>query len=107
MQDEITYGVIGTGMMGLEHIHNLAAIDGARVVAVADPYEASRAAAQAAVGDRSLRVYQDHRALLDAAGCDAVVIATPNMTHHQILLDVLATDVHVLIEKPLCTTVEQ
>ena len=32
--DEVRYGVIGTGMMGLEHINNVNAIDGARVVRV-------------------------------------------------------------------------
>ena len=30
MSDVIRYGVIGSGMMGLEHINNVAAIDGAR-----------------------------------------------------------------------------
>ena len=36
---------------------------------------------------------------------DAVVIASPNMTHVDVLGDVLDTDVHVMVEKPLCTTV--
>ena len=45
--------------------------------------------------------------MLDAGGLDAVVVVTPNMTHVDILADVLAVpDLHVLVEKPLCTTVE-
>jgi predicted dehydrogenase len=42
---------------------------------------------------------------LESGLCDAVVIASPNHTHHQVLLDVLATNHHVMVEKPLCTTV--
>ncbi len=102
---ELRYGIIGTGMMGLEHIENINAIDGARVSAVADPNRESREAGAAAAGE-SVAVFEDHRQLLDAGGCDAVVVATPNMTHADVLRDVLATNLAVLIEKPLCTTVE-
>ena len=50
-------------------------------------------------------VFTDHRDLLDSGLCDAVVVVTPNYTHAAILDDVLATDLHVMAEKPLCTTV--
>ena len=40
--DAIRYGIVGAGMMGLEHFRNLQALDGAVVTAVADPHEASR-----------------------------------------------------------------
>ncbi len=103
--EELRYGIIGTGMMGIEHIENVNAIPGARVNAVADPDAHSRhSGAAAAAGP--VEVFADHRQLLDAGCCDAVVVATPNMTHIDVLRDVLATDVAVLIEKPLCTTVE-
>ena len=106
MDDEIRYGVIGTGMMGIEHINNLLQLPGARVTAVADPHEASRAWAQLAVGlDTPLATFESHHELLASGLCDAVVIATPNFTHHEVLLDVLRTPHHVMVEKPLCTTV--
>lgn len=103
--DEVRYGVIGTGMMGVEHIMNLEVIDGAVVTALADPDRESLAAGQAAVtGDAA--TFDDHRALLDSGLIDAVVVASPNMTHIDVLLDVIAAGVPVLTEKPLCTTVE-
>ncbi|NKB41405.1 MAG: gfo/Idh/MocA family oxidoreductase, partial [Ilumatobacter sp.] len=43
------YGVIGTGMMGVEHIRNVAAVDGAIVTAVADPHPESIKRARQAV----------------------------------------------------------
>lgn len=102
----VRYGIIGTGMMGHEHLRNIGAIDGAVVTAIADPHGPSLDDALAASDQADPPVaFRDHRALLDADLCDAVVVATPNMTHADILLDVLARrDLHVLVEKPLCTT---
>jgi predicted dehydrogenase len=101
----LRYGVIGTGLMGVEHIHNLNALEGARVVAIADPHEPSLERG-AKMAEGPVAAFTDHRALLESGLCDAVVIATPNMTHAPILLDALATSHHVLVEKPLCTTLE-
>ncbi len=106
MADTVRYGIIGTGMMGVEHLWNLHHVDGARVTAIADPNPPSREFAVAAdEGRHRFEVFADHRDLLASGLVDAVVVATPNMTHRVILDDVLATDLHVLVEKPLCTTV--
>jgi myo-inositol 2-dehydrogenase / D-chiro-inositol 1-dehydrogenase len=103
----VRYGIIGSGMMGLEHMLNLAHVEGADVVAVADPHEDSRDLAVHVAGEAAgLALFDDHRALLASGLCDAVVVATPNHTHLAVMLDVLACDgLHVLVEKPLCTTV--
>jgi myo-inositol 2-dehydrogenase/D-chiro-inositol 1-dehydrogenase len=102
----LRYGVIGTGMMGVEHIGNLLHLDDAVVTAVSDPHAGSRDWAQLAVGlEAPLTRFEHHDELLQSGLCDAVVIASPNHTHHQVLLDVLATNHHVMVEKPLCTTV--
>jgi predicted dehydrogenase len=100
----LRYGVIGTGMMGIEHIENIRSLDGAVVSAIADTNANSRALGAQAAGHQ-VAVFDDHRDLLASGLCDAVVVVTPNHTHIEILPDVLAADVHVLIEKPLCTTV--
>lgn len=101
----IRYGVIGTGMMGVEHIHNIRALAGATVTAIADPSADSRADGATAAGT-DVAIFDDHRDLLASGLCDAIVIASPNHTHIDIASDVIATDLHVLIEKPLCTTVD-
>lgn len=99
----LRYGIIGTGMMGIEHIENLAVTEGVQVVAFADPHGPSRDRAAQRVPDAVS--FLDHRALIEAGLCDAVVVASPNMTHAEVLADVLASPLHVLVEKPLCTTV--
>lgn len=102
----IRYGIIGSGMMGLEHLWNLHHVPGAAVTAIADPNQASREFTIAMDEGRSdITEFDDHRELLASGLVDVVVVSTPNMTHRAILDDVLATDLHVLVEKPLCTTV--
>lgn len=105
MAETIRYGIIGTGMMGWEHILNIRLTPDAEVSAIADPNASSRDTGRMLAGDTVL-VYEDYRELLRVAPVDAVVIATPNFTHFDILQDVFRTAKHVLVEKPLCTQVE-
>ena len=106
----IRYGIVGCGSMGREHIENLFAMGGAEVSALADPHQPSLQAALAAC-EQALRpapqVFADHRALLASGLCDAVVVATPNHTHIDMLRDSLALPaLHILVEKPLVTRIE-
>ncbi len=110
----VRYGIIGCGSMGREHIENLRALPGARVTAIADPHSDSRDAALALLEDHPVQVFESPSELLAAANgaggktalCDAVVIATPNFTHAAIMREALATSLHVLVEKPLVTRIE-
>ena len=114
MSETIRYGVIGSGMMGGEHILDLNHVDGAEVVALADPVATSIEWALGCIaggpGGEAAKdqtaVYSDHRGLLADPNVDVVIITSPNYTHAVVLADALATDKHVLIEKPLCTTVD-
>jgi myo-inositol 2-dehydrogenase/D-chiro-inositol 1-dehydrogenase len=102
----IRYGIIGCGSMGREHIENLFAMGGVRVTALADTHAASRDAALAQCRDTP-QVFEDHRELLASGLCDAVVIATPNFTHIDIMRDALAVKgLHILVEKPLVTRMD-
>ena len=92
--------------MGCEHIRNVNALDGAEVVAISDPNAESRGWARANLGDRTVEEFSDHRELLDRGSVDAVIVASPNHTHASVLHDVLATRVPVLVEKPMCTTLD-
>ena len=102
----IRYGIIGCGSMGREHIENLKAMGGATVTALADSHAASTAAALALFDGAAPQVFGDHRELLASGLCDAVVIATPNHTHIEVMRDALATSLHILVEKPLVTRMD-
>ena len=104
---ELRIGVIGTGLMGCEHIRNVLALDGARITAVSDPHETSLVWAQTNLGEsaRDVGMFGDHRDLLASGLIDAVIVASPNFTHVDVLRDVLATEIPVLVEKPMCTSI--
>ena len=103
--NKIRYGIVGCGSMGREHIENIKALPGAEVTAIADTVAASIEAALALCHSPP-QVFEDHRALLASGLCDAVVIATPNFTHIALMRHALATDLHILIEKPVVTNME-
>jgi myo-inositol 2-dehydrogenase/D-chiro-inositol 1-dehydrogenase len=105
---DLRIGVIGTGMMGCEHIRNVNALPGTMVSAVSDPNEIPLGWARDNLGDRASGVefFRDHRELLASGAVDAVIVASPNHTHAALLADVLAGDMPVLVEKPMCTTID-
>ncbi len=103
--EDLRYGFIGAGMMGQEHLRNVAALAGATPVAIAEPDASSVRDALAAVSGQ-LAVYPDAASMLAAESLDVVVISTPNHTHRSILEPLWGTGLHVMVEKPLCTTVE-
>ena len=101
----VRYAVIGTGMMGVEHIHYVGHLDGAEVVALCDPHGPSLDSALAAAG-RRLPTFDDPHRMLDEVDVDAIVLASPNFTHHDVLAELWRYEKHLLVEKPLCTTME-
>ena len=105
MSDIIKYGVIGTGVMGQEHIQNINIVENAEVVAVCDTNESSRNQAKLLLKE-STKFYKNIDELIRNNIADAYIIATPNFTHINILERILKTNKHLLIEKPLCTTTE-
>ena len=106
MTSTVRYGIVGTGMMGVEHIRNIAILPGAQVTAIADPVAHSLDSARDALGDgaASVAAFSDVESFAREARVDAVVIASPNYTHRDVLAPLFATDAAILCEKPLATT---
>ena len=103
--DEVKIGIIGAGMMGQEHIQNFNLLDGAQVVALADT-DAGMLAKSAELSDGTPRCTDDYESLLADDGLDALVIATPNFHHIEVLRPAIETGKPILCEKPLCTTLD-
>ena len=101
----VRYGIVGAGMMALEHIANLALTPGAVVTAIADPVVSSLDRAAAAIGHPVTR-FADAESLAASGLCDAVVVASPNFTHARLLPALMAANLHILCEKPLATTID-
>ena len=97
-------GVIGLGSMGRNHLRVYGELDGVEVVAAADP---DAAVLERAVRGRTAHPYSDYRRLLQEEAPDLVSIAVPTGLHHEVTLTALEAGVHVLIEKPIGSSVEQ
>lgn len=97
-------GVIGCGYWGPNLARNFDELAAADLVAIADLDPERRAYMAGRYPDAC--VVSDHEELL-ARDVDAVAIATPVSTHHEIGRAALAAGKHVLIEKPMATSVEQ
>ncbi len=96
------YGLLGCGMMGQEHLRNMALLPDVQAVAVYEPDAAMRSAALALAPQA--RAVDSIEALIDAPDVDALVITSPNFCHAEQLLAIAARrPLPVLVEKPACT----
>ena len=99
MTRPLRYAIAGTGMMGQEHLRNLALMPDVRVVALHDPDPTMQAAGHAIAPHA--RVVGDFAELL-AQDVDALVVASPNHLHAAQLAEVARVrPMPVLMEKPL------
>ena len=85
--------------MGRYHAQKFAQCEGAELVAVVDA-DASRASLFPAC-----EFFTDYRKILEIA--DAAVIAVPTDRHHKVAKACLDAGLHLLIEKPIATTVKE
>lgn len=102
MDKKLKYGLLGCGMMGREHLQNIALIDAIEVTAIVEPNQKMREKAQPLAPRASFFSNLDE--LLDQASVDALVIATPNYQHAEQLLSLMAkSQLPILVEKPIVT----
>jgi predicted dehydrogenase len=98
----VRVGVLGAGTWGINHVRVLAAEPRCRVVAVAEPDETKRPLiAELAPGARWTASADE---IVQAPDIDAVVIASPAGTHVALAIAAFAAGKHVLVEKPLATS---
>ncbi len=102
MAQPVRYGIIGTGMMGQEHIRNIALLEGAEVAALFDPDPGMARMAEALAGGAAIEGSVE--ALLARGDLDCLLIASPNHLHLPQMLQVAATNpLPLMIEKPVYT----
>ncbi|HUU03332.1 MAG TPA: Gfo/Idh/MocA family oxidoreductase [Myxococcota bacterium] len=92
--------VVGAGYFGSCHCMKIAGLAGARLVAVVD-IDGRRAADVA--GRHGAESFTSHMDLIGRV--DAAVVAVPTSRHHAVAADLLAGGIHLLVEKPLATSV--
>jgi myo-inositol 2-dehydrogenase / D-chiro-inositol 1-dehydrogenase len=96
-------GLVGAGRMGRLHMRALSDSEIVRVVAVAEPSAASRAALAGA----GAAIHADVATMLDAGGLDGVLVAAPSTLHLALVEQLAAAGVAILCEKPCGVTADQ
>ncbi|SCF18354.1 Predicted dehydrogenase [Micromonospora viridifaciens] len=96
-------GVIGAGSVAALHLDAAADLPEVEVAAVCD---VRLSAAEQLAARFGARAYADHTAMFAAGGLDGVLITAPHSLHAPITVDAAAAGLHVLVEKPMATTLE-
>ena len=94
--------VVGVGYLGRFHAQKYAALDSAELIAVCDT---SDEAARRVADELGTRAIDDYRDLPEQV--DAVSIVVPTQKHYEVARHFLDAGVHVLLEKPITSTLEQ
>jgi predicted dehydrogenase len=100
--DKIRTAVVGVGYLGRFHAEKHALLPEAELVAVLDT---DRVKCEALARKLGTRAVTDYREILDRV--DAVSIVVPTQHHYEVAREFLERGVHVLLEKPITTTLEE
>lgn len=101
------YGIIGTGMMGREHIRAVLQLDQAEIIGLCDSHPKSLELGVAEVvrsGSKTPKTFSDAAALANDPDVDAILVCTPNFTHRSVFDEVKASGKPIFLEKPMATT---
>lgn len=101
MSRTLKIGILGSGFIARTHAHSISTgCTGAKLAGIAG---GSRAAALAS--DFGVECFVDPAQLASSTHIDAVIIATPHACHHEHALLCARHRKHVLLEKPMATSV--
>jgi predicted dehydrogenase len=96
-------GVIGLGAIGGKHVSVLKDLREANIVGVSD---LNQEAVDKTIAGTAIQGYTDYRQLLAHPDLEAVIVATPDHLHKEICIEAARAGKHILVEKPIATTVE-
>jgi predicted dehydrogenase len=107
--DQIVLGVIGSGGRGTLVMSTFQKDAAVRVGAICDVFEPNleRALSMASKAGSTPKSYRNYKELLADRDVQAVLIATPEHWHYQMVMDALAAGKDIYVEKPLCQRPEQ
>ena len=104
---KVRIGIIGTGWIAEAHVQNYLKCPDVEIVAAADLIPGKAEKFCKANGIEGVRLYPDHKSLIDSEELDAVSVCTYNKTHAECTIYALQHGVNVLLEKPMCVTLEE
>ena len=104
MSQPVRFALAGFGAWGKLHAKSIRENTDAQLVAICAPTEATRAEARTAYPDA--QIFTVPLEMIARGGFDILDIVTPSHTHREISVAALQSGCHVLLEKPMATTLE-
>ena len=105
---KLKVGIIGTGWIAESHIQQYNVMPDVEVVAMADLIPGKAEAFKEKWGVQGdVHFYPDHKSMIDNEELDAVSVCTYNATHAECTIYALEHGVNVLLEKPMCVTLDE
>lgn len=101
---QIRIAVVGTGIIGRDHLKAIGLSDSCVLCALCDINEA---AAQTYAAEFQVPCFTDYMEMAEKVQMDAVILNLPHWLHCQVTMYFLERGVHVLVEKPMANTVEE
>lgn len=98
----LRFGIVGAGVIATEHAKGIAAVEGAKLTAVADIV---RASAEAVAAPAGAKVYDNYLDMIRSGEVDVVNICTPHFLHPPVAFAAFKRKLHVLTEKPMASQV--
>jgi predicted dehydrogenase len=102
LMEKIRSAVVGVGYLGQFHAEKYAQLTNTELIAVVD-LDMERATVVA--GKTGAQAFTDYREIIDRV--DAVSIVVPTQCHYEVAKAFLEKGVHVLLEKPITTTLAE
>ena len=96
INDKINIGVVGTGKLGTYHIQKLLKQPTCHFVGI---HDLNRKLMESHKQQYQLNIFDNMASLVEK--CDAIIIATPTITHYELAKYAIENNLHVFIEKPM------
>ena len=103
--DRVRLGAIGFGARGQEDMRDALKLENVEFVAVADVY--NRRQDEAKQLSSQVKVFTDHRRLLDLRDVDAVIVASPLHCHARHFLDTISAGKDLYSEKTMTWSIQE
>ncbi len=108
-EKKIRVGIIGCGWIAEAHVNAYKQCPDVDIVACADLIDGKAEAAceQWGLDTKKINFYPSHKEMLDNEQLDCVSVCTYNATHAECTIYALEKGVNVLLEKPMCVTLDE
>ncbi|NLO83037.1 MAG: Gfo/Idh/MocA family oxidoreductase [Clostridiales bacterium] len=100
----IKLGIVGMGIRGNMYANAIEQSPVAQLVAIAEPVQSTL---ERCIAQYGVKGYADYKEMIEQETLDGLIVATPDFTHGNIVIDAAKRGIHILVEKPFATSSQE